>query len=80
MSAVVHGGHDGGDVAVAEIADADGRVGAIRDGESAGVDWFKAARGRSGREFGVPEDGRRGRELAGNAQRGRGARVVGGGS
>jgi hypothetical protein len=46
--------------------------------ECARVDWLEAARGRSRGESGVPEDGRGGRELAGNAQWGRGAQVVGG--
>lgn len=69
VSAVVHGRHNGLCVAVAEVADADGRVGALRGYKSAGVDWLETARGRSRGKLGVPEDGRGGRELASNAQR-----------
>jgi len=79
VSAVVHGRHDGLCVAVAEVADADGRVGAVRGDKRAGVDGLETARGRSRGELGVPEDGRGGRELAGDAQRrGRLWRLVGG--
>jgi hypothetical protein len=79
VSSVVHGRDDGQGIAVAEVADADGRVGAVRGDQSAGVDWLETARGRSRGKLGVPEDGRGGRELAGNAQRrGRRARLVGG--
>lgn len=47
VPAVVHGGHDGRGIAVAEVAHADRRVGAVWDGESSRVDWLEAARGRS---------------------------------
>ena len=47
VSSVVHGRYDGHSVAVAEVADADGRVGALRGYKSAGVDWLETARGRS---------------------------------
>lgn len=79
MPAVVHGGHEGrgAAAAAAEIAHADGRVGAIGHGEGSGVSGLEAARGRSRGELGVPENGRRGGELAGDAQ-GRG-RARGGG-
>ena len=70
VSAVVHGGHDGGDVTVAEVANADRGVGAVGDSESACVDWLQAARGRSRGKLGVPEDGGGGGELAGDSQRG----------
>lgn len=56
VSSVVHGRYDGHSVAVAEVADADGRVGALRGYKSAGVDWLETARGRSRGELGVPED------------------------
>lgn len=69
VSSVVHGRYDGHSVAVAEVADADGRVGAVRGDKRAGVDGLETARGRSRGELGVPEDGRGGRELASNAQR-----------
>ena len=72
MSSVVHGGGAGGAVAVAEVADADGGVGAVGSSECAGVYGLEAG------VLGVPEDGRGGRQLASNTQRGRGARVVGG--
>jgi hypothetical protein len=78
VSAVVHGRHKGRRVAVAEVAHADGRVGALRGDQSAGVDWLEAARRRARGELGVPEDGRGRRELPGNAQRRRRARLLGG--
>jgi hypothetical protein len=72
VSSVVHGGGAGRAVAVAEVADADGGVGAVGSGECAGVYGLEAG------VLGVPEEGRGGRQLAGNAQRGGGVRVVGG--
>ena len=74
---VVHGGYDWGDLAFAEVADADGRVGAIWYSESPRVRGLELARGWSCSELGVPEDGRRGRQLGCNAQGG--ARVFGSG-
>jgi hypothetical protein len=78
MSSIVHGGDDWYGIAVAEVADADGRVGAVGGNECAGVDWLEAARGRSRSELGVPENCRRSGELASDAKRGGGARDVGG--
>lgn len=79
MSSVVHGGRAWYGIAVAEVADTDGRVGAIGDGEGSRVCWFEAARRRSRRELGVPENGRCSCELTGNAQRRGGARGRGNG-
>jgi hypothetical protein len=47
VSSRVHGRDYGRRVAVAEVADAYGRVGAAGRNESAGVYWLEAARGRS---------------------------------
>ncbi len=80
VSAVIHGGHDGGDMSVVEVSNADRRVGTIRNSERARVDWFEAARGRSRGKLWVPEDSRGGSELARDAQRGRRTRLDGGGS
>lgn len=80
MPSVVHGGHDGRSVSVAEVADTNRRVGAVGDCECAGVDWLEAARGRSRGELRVPEDGRGGGQLAGDAQGRGGAGVIAGGS
>jgi hypothetical protein len=76
VPSVVHGGHDGNDLAFAEVADADGRVGAVGHSKSPRVRGFELADGGwARRELGVPENGRCGGELAGDAQGG--ARVVG---
>ena len=72
VSSVIHSGHDGRSVAVgvtvAEVADADGRVCAVRGDESACVDGVEAARRRSRCKLGIPEDGRGRCQLASNAQ------------
>lgn len=68
VPSAVHGGKYRYDLAFAEVADADGRVGAVGHGESAGVRRLELARGWACRELGVPEDGRGGGELVGNAQ------------
>jgi hypothetical protein len=63
VAAVVHGRYGGGDcLAVAEVADADGRVGAICDRESAGVRGLELAWRRARCKLGVPEDGAGGGE------------------
>jgi hypothetical protein len=67
VAAVVHGRYCNRDcLAVAEVADADGRVGAIRDRKSAGVGWLKLAWRRARCELGVPENGAGGGEAVDN--------------
>jgi hypothetical protein len=73
---VVHDGHDWDDLAFAEVADADRRIGAVWHGKSPRVRGLELAGGWPSREVGVPEDGGGSGELAGNAQGGGG--VVGG--
>jgi hypothetical protein len=75
VSAVVHGGDDGDDLALAEVADADGGVGAVGHCQSPRVRGLELAGGWACGELGVPEDGRGRRQLVGNAQSR--ARVVG---
>jgi hypothetical protein len=69
VPSVVHAGNDGDNLPFAEVADADGRVGADRYSKSPRVRGLELARGCSCREFGVPEDRGGGRQLAGDAQR-----------
>ena len=78
VSPVVHGGREGCCVAAAEVADADGRVGAVGDGEGACVGRAELAGRRTARVLRIPEYGARRDELVGDAQLGRG-RVGGGG-
>jgi hypothetical protein len=60
VPSVIHGGYDRYDLAFAEVADADGRVGAIGYSKSPRVRGLELARGWSFGELGVPEDGRGG--------------------
>jgi hypothetical protein len=74
---VIHGGNDGDDLALAEVADTDGGVGAVGHCQSPRVRGLKLAGGWARGELGVPEDGRGCCQLASDAQSR--ARVVGGG-
>jgi hypothetical protein len=56
VSPVVHDGHDGYDLAFAEVADADRRVCADGYSESPRVRGFELAGGRSVCKLGVPEN------------------------
>lgn len=71
MPAVVHGRGERRCLAAAEVADADGRVGAVCDGECAGVGRAELAGRRAAGVLGVEEDGARSGELVGDAQLGR---------
>lgn len=63
MSAIVHGRYGWNGLATTKIANADGRVGTVCDGESSGVCRFEFGRRRASRVLGIPEDCARGGEL-----------------
>ena len=79
VAPVVHGGWEGRCVATAEVAYADGRVGAVCDRKSARVRRAELAGRRAIRVLRIPEDSARRDEFVGDAQLRRG-RVSGGGS